>query len=83
MCAIRERGFKLLLFSSLLVHSKTQWRHLVLSQIDEHAKNRVNNTKNFLRATAGSKMMSDIKVTNHVTCFHLPFGMLQSKYVTR
>lgn len=39
--------------------------------------------KTFLRATAGSKMMSDIKVTNPVTCFHLPFGMLQNKHVKK
>lgn len=34
------RGLKLL-FSSLLVHSKSQWRHLALLQLDEYAKNTV------------------------------------------
>lgn len=59
----------------------------MLLQLDEHAKNTViikkAMNKTFLRATAGSKMMSDIKVTNPVTCFHLPFSMLQNKPVKK
>lgn len=59
----------------------------MLLQLDEHAKNTViikkPMNKTFLRATAGSKMMSDIKVTNPVTCFHLPFSMLQNKHMKK
>lgn len=76
-CWLFEKHFLACFF---FYYSNSQWEHLVLLYWINMPKQKTKPKKSFLRATAGYKMVSNIKVTNHITCFHLPFCMLCNKY---